>query len=237
MEPAGNVPCPRHGSCATGFFVAAGMCTYEEPLFAVEDAWEYVLAHVSPGVAKSDADGVDTTEDAEDSVDSPDVLGSVRRALEQALSTWLNSDAVPTPQVVVRLARGMGRPVRELMTAAGFAPADDPLLDTADAWAYVRGEVGRALGVGAEDMAEPETGHDAPGPDAAGVATVTAVPAPPETREAFVTLLRQLQARALMVTKASVPTPEDPLLASTALDTAGASDAISAEDEATDERP
>ena len=38
-------------------------------------------------------------------------------------------DAVPAPPVVVRLARGMGRPVRELMTAAGFAPGDDPLLD------------------------------------------------------------------------------------------------------------
>ena len=44
---------------------------------------------------------------------------------KQALSTWLNSDAVPAPQVVVRLARGMGRPVREVMTAAGFAPGDD----------------------------------------------------------------------------------------------------------------
>jgi hypothetical protein len=28
------------------FFVAAGICTYEEPLFAVEDAWDYVLACV-----------------------------------------------------------------------------------------------------------------------------------------------------------------------------------------------
>jgi transcriptional regulator with XRE-family HTH domain len=65
---------------------------------------------------------------------------------KQALSTWLNSDAVPTPPVVVRLARGMGHPVRDLMTAAGYAPADDPLLDVVDAWAYVCGEVERALG-------------------------------------------------------------------------------------------
>src|SRR5215472_18606476 len=73
---------------------------------------------------------------------------------KQALSTWLNSDAVPAPQVVMRLARGMGRRVRELMTAAGFAPADDPLLDTTDAWAYVQGEAERALGVVAEGMAQ-----------------------------------------------------------------------------------
>jgi hypothetical protein len=64
---------------------------------------------------------------------------------KQALSTWLNSDAVPAPAVVVGLARGMGRPVRELMTAAGYAPAHDPLLDVADAWAYVRSAVERAL--------------------------------------------------------------------------------------------
>src|SRR5215831_3793326 len=64
---------------------------------------------------------------------------------KQALSTWLNSDAVPAPPVVVRLARGMGRPVRELMTAAGYAPAHDPLLDAADAWAYVRRAVERVV--------------------------------------------------------------------------------------------
>jgi transcriptional regulator with XRE-family HTH domain len=56
---------------------------------------------------------------------------------KQALSTWLNGDAVPAPPVIVRLARAMGLPVRHLMTAAGYAPADDPLLDVADAWAYV----------------------------------------------------------------------------------------------------
>ena len=65
---------------------------------------------------------------------------------KQALSTWLNSDAVPAPPVVVRLARGMGRPVRELMTAAGYAPAHDPLLDVTDAWAYVRSAVERVVG-------------------------------------------------------------------------------------------
>ena len=71
-------------------------------------------------------------------------------------------------QSVVRLARGMGRPVRELMTAAGFAPGDDPLLDTTDAWVYVLDEAQRALGVDAEGMAELEAGRDTPGSDALG---------------------------------------------------------------------
>ena len=79
------------------FFVATGMCTYEEPLFAVEDAWEYVLAHVSPGVAAVDAEGVDHTEDAADSVDSPDALASVRRALEEARTADLARVIHPLP--------------------------------------------------------------------------------------------------------------------------------------------
>ncbi len=98
---------------------------------------------------------------------------------KQALSTWLNSDAVPTPPVVVRLARGLGRPVRELLTAAGYAPADDPLLDCADAWAYVRGEV--------EQVGEAREAESSE--LAAGYA--------PEAREALLTLLHQLQDRAL----------------------------------------
>lgn len=64
---------------------------------------------------------------------------------KQALSTWLNSDAVPSPPVVVRLARGMGLPICDLMTAAGYASPGDPLLDRADAWVYVQAEVAHAL--------------------------------------------------------------------------------------------
>jgi transcriptional regulator with XRE-family HTH domain len=94
---------------------------------------------------------------------------------KQALSTWLNSDAVPAPPVVVRLARGMGRPVRELMTAAGYAPADDPLLDAADAWAYVRGEV--------EQMETSEW------------AELASAAALPEARKALLPLLQRLLQR------------------------------------------
>src|SRR5262249_36422228 len=147
---------------------------------------------------------------------------------KQALSTWLNSDAVPAPQVVVRLARGMGRPVHQLMTAAGFAPADDPLLDTTDAWVYVLDEVQRALGTGAEGMAELETGHNPPGPDAPGQGHLSVIPAPPDTRDALLMLLRQLQARRLAVTKAGIQSPEDSSLASKPVDAAGASDGINA---------
>jgi transcriptional regulator with XRE-family HTH domain len=63
---------------------------------------------------------------------------------KQALSTWLNG-TVPAPPVVVRLARAMGLPVRQLLAAAGYATAEDPLLDLADAWAYVRAQVQQAL--------------------------------------------------------------------------------------------
>ena len=118
------------------------------------------------------------------------------------------------------------------MTAAGFAPGDDPLLDTADAWVYVLDEVQRALGIDAERMAELEARHDAPEADAPGVATETVVPALPETREALLMLLWQLQAHALMVKKASVRAPEDPSLPSKPVDAAGASDGINAANEA-----
>jgi hypothetical protein len=98
---------------------------------------------------------------------------------KQALSTWLNSDAVPAPPVIVRLVRGMGCPVRELLTAAGYAPQDDPLLDVADAWAYVRGEVEHAL-AGSQNEA-------AVGGDASLMSF--------ECREALFALLRRLQDR------------------------------------------
>jgi hypothetical protein len=105
---------------------------------------------------------------------------SVRK---QALSTWLNSDAVPAPPVVMRLARGMGQPVRELLTAAGYAPADDPLLDRVDAWTYVRGVVERAL---------EGTGQHEPDETMAGIDMALMAPV---VREALPVLLRQLQER------------------------------------------
>jgi transcriptional regulator with XRE-family HTH domain len=156
---------------------------------------------------------------------------------KQALSTWLNSDVMPAPQVAVRLARGMGRPVRELMTAAGFAPGDDPLLDTADAWVYVLDEAQRVLGVDAEGMAELEAGHDAEGEgaDAPAPANVAVVPPLPETRDALLMLLRQLQARTLAITKAGMRAPEDLSLSSKPVDGAGALDDIDSANEATSE--
>ncbi len=101
---------------------------------------------------------------------------------KQALSTWLNSDAVPATPIVVRLARRIDRPVRELMTAAGYAPEADPLLDMTDAWAYVRGEVERIASAG-EDVESEESN---------GLPAVT-----PDTWEILLTLLQTLQERAL----------------------------------------
>ncbi len=125
---------------------------------------------------------------------------------KQALSTWLNSDTVPAPPVIVRLARRMGLPVRQLMTAAGYAPADDPLLDAADAWAYVRGEVERAEGAGASTLAG----------------------ATPEAYEALLALLQQLQRRTLAMAGARLPVASP--LASLGVDGAGASDTPNEQD-------
>jgi hypothetical protein len=63
------------------FFVAAGMCTYNEPLFAVEDAWDYVLARVTSTLAQGDGED---KEHAEHRVESPDDMACVRHALEEA---------------------------------------------------------------------------------------------------------------------------------------------------------
>ncbi len=120
---------------------------------------------------------------------------------KQALSTWLNSDTVPAPPVIVRLARAMGLPVRQLMTAAGYAPEDDPLLDAADAWAYVRSEVECAAGT-AEVAAR-------------GVAAAT-----PAAYKALLTLLQQLQDRTL----ARARLPVASLLAPHLVDGVGESD-------------
>lgn len=107
---------------------------------------------------------------------------------KQALSTWLNSDAVPAPQVVVRLARGMHRPVRELMTAAGYATTDDPLLDVADAWVYVCSEVERMLKEAQEDQEEGAI-DGAAAPD-------------PAVRATLLGLLHQLQEQAVASARA-----------------------------------
>jgi hypothetical protein len=63
----------------------------------------------------------------------------------QRLSSWLTSDAVPPPPVVMQVARGMGLPVRDLLIAAGHATAEDPLRDEDDAWALVTAEIGRRV--------------------------------------------------------------------------------------------
>jgi transcriptional regulator with XRE-family HTH domain len=60
---------------------------------------------------------------------------------KQQVSSWLNSDATPSPTIVVRLARGMARPVSELFIAAAYASEDDPLFDTEETWGHVLAEV------------------------------------------------------------------------------------------------
>jgi transcriptional regulator with XRE-family HTH domain len=148
----------------------------------------------------------------------PNQFAERMRVRKQALSTWLNSDAVPAPPVLVRLARGMGRPVRELMTAAGFAPADDPLLDTADAWVYVLDQVQRALGINTEDnedIVELEAGRHAEEADEsdADIADIVA-PNRSETGMALLLFLRQLQSRPIAMPEADERSPDDPALAS-----------------------
>lgn len=63
---------------------------------------------------------------------------------KQQVSTWLNTDATPAPSVLVRLARGMGRPVSELFIAAEYATADDPLFDVEDAWTHILARIQEA---------------------------------------------------------------------------------------------
>lgn len=60
---------------------------------------------------------------------------------KQQVSSWLNSDVSPSPAVLVRLARGMARPVSEMFIAAGYASVDDPLYDIEETWAHVLREV------------------------------------------------------------------------------------------------
>lgn len=60
---------------------------------------------------------------------------------KQQVSSWLNSDATPSPTILVRLARGMARPVSELFIAAAYASEHDPLFDTEETWAHVLAEV------------------------------------------------------------------------------------------------
>lgn len=60
---------------------------------------------------------------------------------KQQVSSWLNSDATPSPGILIPLARGMGRPVSELFIAAQYATQDDPLFDIEEAWTHVLAEV------------------------------------------------------------------------------------------------
>ncbi len=60
---------------------------------------------------------------------------------KQQISIWLNSDATPSAQVLVRIARGMGHTVSELFIAAGYASTDDPLFDTEESWTHVLTEL------------------------------------------------------------------------------------------------
>ncbi len=72
---------------------------------------------------------------------SPTEFASRVGIRRQRLSTWLNTDAVPPPPVVMQLARHMGTPTRELLIAAGHATSDDPLFDQTDAWEFVTAAV------------------------------------------------------------------------------------------------
>jgi transcriptional regulator with XRE-family HTH domain len=60
---------------------------------------------------------------------------------KQQVSSWLNSDATPSPLTLMRLARGMGRPVSELFIAANAATPADPLFDLEETWTHVLAEV------------------------------------------------------------------------------------------------
>ena len=60
---------------------------------------------------------------------------------KQQVSSWLNSDATPSPSVLMRLARGMGMPVSEMFIIAGYATPDDPLFDGEETWTHVLAQV------------------------------------------------------------------------------------------------
>ena len=60
---------------------------------------------------------------------------------KQQVSSWLNSDATPSPSVLMRLARGMGIPVSEMFITAGYATPDDPLFDREETWTHVLAQV------------------------------------------------------------------------------------------------
>lgn len=115
---------------------------------------------------------------------------SVRK---QQVSTWLNSEAVPPPPILVRLARGMGKPVRELLVVAGYATAEDPLLDRVDAWDEVLRAVAQA----------PEVQRLAP-----------------DQHDALLTLLHTIQARACDPVRASEAGSEEEKMDAAAVDLA-----------------
>lgn len=88
----------------------------------------------------------------------------------QTVSRWLQHTGPETPpalspQLAVRLARGMQLAVADVLTAARFCSTDDPLLDADGAWHYVlsrvralEGEACIAHGASVTDVAEAEGG-------------------------------------------------------------------------------
>jgi transcriptional regulator with XRE-family HTH domain len=56
---------------------------------------------------------------------------------KQLVSSWLTSQVLPTPGVLLHLARRMNQPVSRLLVAAGYATSEDPLMDIPGAWSYV----------------------------------------------------------------------------------------------------
>lgn len=67
------------------FLLATGMSTTDEPLFTVDDAWEYVLAHI-PSATNSDSSSAptDNQDDTSESTQSTDEAERMRSTLEAA---------------------------------------------------------------------------------------------------------------------------------------------------------
>lgn len=57
---------------------------------------------------------------------------------KQLVSSWLSSQVMPAPDVLVHLARQMDQPVSRLLASSGYTGDDDPLLDIPEAWSYVQ---------------------------------------------------------------------------------------------------
>jgi transcriptional regulator with XRE-family HTH domain len=64
---------------------------------------------------------------------------------KQQVAVWLSADSVPPPAVLMRLARGMGIPIRTIFAAAGYASEEDPLFDRVGAWDYVLDQIEQSV--------------------------------------------------------------------------------------------